>query len=249
MVDRYIPPAKELTGADRSNEHHQAYSGSIAVISRIMQKMRQLLLLFGCIIVFSACRKEEEDPPIPEPITQTDPFTPSLTGIQGVQMNVDGDAVVLVHGGSLIPFYNADGNQDPPQSYKSFSSGLYDGSLGANVFELKIGTLSYTTEFLDPAAFQEFFNEGTRTYGPTTSPGQSHVAIEYTDPDGMLWSTLQGSMQQNGSILEFTDVATGYDDLGAWVKVIAHFNCNVFNASGTARTITNGELMLEYRDY
>ncbi len=215
-----------------------------------MMNVRQLLWIVGCAFLLSACKKDESDPPITTPTpTPADQFTPSLGGTQGVQMQIDGDVVTLVHGGSRIPFYFADGVLDPPQSYKFYAAGIFDGSMNTNVFELKVGTLTYSEDFFDPALFQQFFQPGARMFGSTTTINLSRVAIEYTDPDGMLWSTQQGSALQDGSAFEFTQAATDQDDQGIWARVIAQFNCTVYNASGTSRTITNGELMLEFRDY
>ncbi len=212
--------------------------------------VRQLFWIGSCVLILSACKKEENDPPVTTPPpTPTDQFTPSLNGTQGVQMQVDGEEVTFVHGGSRIPFYFADGVIDPPQSYKFYAAGIYDGSVSTNVFELKVGTLNYADDFFDPALFQQFFNVGPRTFGNTTSINLSRVAIEYTDDNGVLWSTQQGSALQIGSAFEFTEVATDQDDQGVWVKAIAQFSCTVYNASGTSRTITNGESMLEFRDY
>ncbi len=205
--------------------------------------------LFLSILLFTGCKKEESDPPIIPAPAPTDQFTPSLTGTQGVQMQVDGDVITMVHGGSRIPFYFADGVIDPPQSYKFYAAGIFDGSVNTNVFELKVGTLNYADDFFDPALFQQFFTVGPRTFGSTTAVNLSRVAIEYTDDSGVLWSTQQGSAMQNGSVFTFTEVATDQDDQGVWAKVIANFNCTVYNSSGASRTITNGELMLEFRDY
>lgn len=213
---------------------------------RILQAIPIISMLF----LLSACGKDDDDPVIPEPGPTTPAtYEPTLYGDQGVQMTVDGQLFTAVEGGSIIPFYMADGvkNTPPQQSYRFYAAGMYSGQV--NVFQLHLGTLTYTSTFLDPVLFQEFFATGPREYGITSAPGMSHVKIEFIDGDGVLWSTEQGSGEQENSTFTIADVLTGYDEQSVYARIISNFNCTLYDPGGDPKTVTEGILMLEFREY
>jgi hypothetical protein len=200
-------------------------------------------------ILLASCSKPNDPvPPAPGPGGPA-PFQPALSGPQGVEMTVDGEVVTLVQGGGIIPFYLVDGvqNTPPSPSYRFYTAGMHTN--GENVFELHLGTLSYSDPFLDPGEFEEFFSPGPREYGQTNVSGISRVAIEYLDEDGTLWSTLQGSAAQPNSSFVITAVNTGFDDLGVYARIIVFFSCAFYNSGGANKPVTNGVLTLEFREY
>ncbi len=204
------------------------------------------------LLFLSACSRDNDDAVTPTPGPggpAQEVYTPVLNGPQGVQMQVEGELVTHVQGGALIPYFNADGVQNtPPQpSYRYYHAGMYDGE--RNVFEMHLGILSYTDAFLDPGMFEEFFSEGPREYGSTTSPGLSRVALHYLDADSVLWTTGQGSALQANSTFTITQSSTGYDDLSVFARVICNFECTLYNSGGASMPVTNGILMFEFREY
>ncbi len=215
--------------------------------------LRSLLAFLLVPLLMVSCKKDD---PAPPPATGGGPegpaqFTPSLSGHQGVGLTMDGTYVSYVHSGGssgeVIPVYDVQTMQGAT-SYKSFMSGLFQGSIGENVFELHLGTLGYTEVFLDPKQFINYFQPGPVAYGTVTAPNLSQVMILHNDAQGQVWSTLLGSADQTNSTFTITEVDSGFDDLGAWTRVIATFDCKLYNNSGASKSVTGGGLMLEFRD-
>ncbi|MEO8587987.1 MAG: hypothetical protein ABI432_01345 [Flavobacteriales bacterium] len=214
--------------------------------------MRTLFLAIPAFaMLLSGCKKDEDDPT--PPVTNPPPpsFTLTLNGSQGVQMLIDGAMVGISEGDLVIPFYQEDGviNQLPELSTRFYGAGLYNSTTEANGFLMQLGTLDFEGPVVVPQDFWNFFATGTRVYGPATS-GLDGLELEWTDDAGALWSTRCGSGIQSGSVFNITEVSTSVDKLGAIVRILASFNCKLYNCStGATKVVSSGMLMLEFRDF
>lgn len=209
-----------------------------------------LLLLFPAFaLLLGACKKEEEDPPPPDD-PEPPAFTLTLNGSQGVQLLMNGSMVTIGEADMIVPFYQEDGviNDPPVPSTRFYGAGLYNATADWTAFLMQIGTLAFEGPSVNPEDFWNFFNTGARPYSPVGT--LNGVELAWTDETGTVWSTRCGSGIQSGSVFTITEVATSEDKLGRIARILATFNCKMYNCStGEGREVSSGMLVLEFRDF
>lgn len=93
------------------------------------------------------------------------------------------------------------------------------------------------------AVFKNFFTPGTYPYSPRASAG---VAIDWTDKNGVTWSTDAGSADQTGSVFKITAVEDFPSFNAYYIKVTVEFNCKIYNDAGESKVLTNGKAVVAF---
>lgn len=209
-----------------------------------------LLMLPVFTILLAGCKKEDDvTPPVVTPPPPA--FTLTLNGNQGVEMVIDGNMITIGESAEIVAFFEEDGviNPAPEVSTRFYGAGLYNATAEANAFLMRIGTLEFEAPVVFPDAFWTFFVAGTRAYG-SASGGLDALELDWTDGDGVVWSTRCASGVQSGSVFTITEVATDADKLGTIARIKASFNCKLYNCiTGATKTVSSGVLVLQFRDF
>ncbi len=212
--------------------------------------IRHILLPCSLVVVlFVGCRKED-------PITQPPPAPPDppptfeldLNGPQGMQLTAGDTTYTYVDGDAYSAVYQVGGTTGTP-STRYYIAGLAGGDEGDLVAAIRIGTVTYEGVQVDIDDFYTLLATGAKIVAPATTGGQG-VEIEFLDADAQLWSTRCGSTAQPGSGFTITEMEPGYDGVGAFARIVAVFNCTVYNCStGASMALTNGGAVLEFREF
>ncbi len=108
----------------------------------------------------------------------------------------------------------------------------------AGTTELKIERrILHTYASVSNITFRTFLNTAT-TY--TTAPSDG-VAISWGDETGVTWSTSNAPATQTGSVFTIVSVADEPGQTDYTVRVTATFNCTLYDATGNAKVLTNGQ--------
>jgi len=209
------------------------------------------ILAVGVLLFLGACKKEEVADPTPPAAPPPAAEDISITGVQGARLFIDGVPVRINEGGDTLSIFFTDGvlNEPPALSRRYYAVSLHNGTLDVPVFRMRIGTLAYIGPQVLSDEFWAFFDPGARTYGPATAGGNG-VEIAWRDANGVTWTSECGSSDQSGSALNITEVVTAQDKLGPIARVKATFNCTLYDcATGATRTLTNGVVVLDFRDF
>lgn len=91
--------------------------------------------------------------------------------------------------------------------------------------------------------FKAFFSPGTYPYSKDAVDG---VSVGWTDKAGNHWRTSSGSANQAGSSFKITSVKDVNALNGYFVAVTAEFNCNLYNETGSKKTLTNGKAVVVF---
>lgn len=103
--------------------------------------------------------------------------------------------------------------------------------------EVRFGDLYYSSNnYADKDLFYNYFvtGSGQFTYGIDASGSTSErkVNIIYTDANGDVWRTTDGSGAQAGSTFEITQMLQLNKESGYVLKFRAKFHCNLYNGDG-----------------
>lgn len=212
--------------------------------------IRNILLVLAAPFVLAACAKDPPTPPnnpAPPPAPPDDPpFELSLDGPIGFQMTAGGSTTTWVEGGEFVALFGIDGETGTP-STRLYVAGLEADDGRSATF--RIGTLTYDGPVVTPEEFHGFLSPGARPLAPLM-PLPGGVVIDYRDASGVLWSTVCGSAAQGGGYFAITNMATGSDDLGMWVRVVAVFQGTLYNcATGASMQMTDGGAVLEFWEF
>lgn len=198
--------------------------------------MKKITLLLIAAIMFNySCKKDSKDNSNPGPevisIESTSRVTASIDGA-GYSKIEDNQTV---RGGT-----SADKSLSPlPDSCKANYTSYF-----SNV-DQTVGYFSITKRRLvyqggsspSNAVFKGFFNPGTYPYAVIPLNG---IIVTYYDAAGKTWSTDMGSKNQTGSVFTISQIKEESQFGQYSIKVMANFNCKLYNDSGEQKTLTNG---------
>jgi len=132
----------------------------------------------------------------------------------------------------------------PDSSNAAYGSVLMDASLTNEYFDVTrnghhfLGSSAENSEFLD------FFSAGNYSY---TTEEVNGVSISWRDETtGTIWTTYNGSSDQTGSEFVIEQVKVLSTQFEYTIKVLAHFNCKLYDGSGNSKTVTEGKFVGQY---
>lgn len=202
------------------------------------------------LLAFAACKKKSSDPdPTPAGTTTTTGSTTSTTGntttidinsAPQVSYSLDGTAVAYVTDGTN--YFGGSGSSG--NTNWTYDSGIDNGN-SKTYFNITKGTITTAGGSPDDATFKTLFPVASAPYSVNAANG---VEISIWDSNDVMWSTSLGSGNQSGSsfnIVQTKDEQQGY----LYVKTYITFSCKVYNAAGTAKTITNGKYVGHFGNF
>jgi hypothetical protein len=99
----------------------------------------------------------------------------------------------------------------------------------------------------DDSSFLHAFDPGSYSYTTELDRG---VSISWRDEsNGTVWTTYSGAADQTGSefVIEQTKFLSAQFDYT--IKVLAHFNCKLYDGNGNSKTLTDGKFVGEFANY
>ncbi len=112
--------------------------------------------------------------------------------------------------------------------------------------EVRLGDSYYSSnDYSDQDQFYDYFRTGSGQWAYGIDAGgdatERKVEILYTDANGDVWSSANGSASQAGSTFEITEVYKSNKTSGYVLKFRAKLQCNLYNDNGDAivANITN----------
>ena len=107
---------------------------------------------------------------------------------------------------------------------------------GATAFNLQKGILrSYSS--VSNLTFSSFFAPGSYPFDVSPDDG---IRIAWTDQAGNVWATNKGSGDQTGSLFTINSVNDEPGQADYTVRVVASFNCKLYDDSGNQVTLIDG---------
>lgn len=201
-----------------------------------------LLFVVLFVVAFTGCSKDDDND------SPTNPGTPSVTVDSPTQTSfkVNNVATSYVSAVSNVESYysNSSSISTPPNTSEIvFGYGFQKvvGSNYVNLFDVELGTYEFVTS--DSASFVNFFPEQSIAYSNAAANG---VRIVYYDENGDQWASDYGSAAQTGSTFVIQDTKFRYSGGDKYMKVKASFSCNVYDGSGSFKTITDGVAVFDF---
>lgn len=193
-----------------------------------------LPILFAGLTLASACKKDDDDD---DNITPTEITINSYPQFAGT---VDGTAVEYVSTDGHSIGFGVDQSIDTVinQTDAIYYSGLNQmGNDSTLLVQIRMGTLTFPNGSLTESQFVAFFATGNYSY---TDGADDGIEINYTDENGINWSTSNGS--QSGSAFTIKEKQVDEDLQGAGfysVKILAELNFKLYDDDGNSKTITD----------
>ncbi len=206
-----------------------------------MNKIKLLFIALILLMVVGGCKKRTTTP-IPAANSSVATSTNSVNSFTG---NIDGVAYTYKEGVNDV-----EGSSISNKSLNagSTSSGIFGTTLDYSttddgIMSINKGTIYFTDSSPDNAAFKSFFSTGTYLY---SLHGANGVEVNWTDANGVDWSTSYGTGDQTGSTfsIQTSQVAATINDY--YIKVTLKFSCKLYNTSGQSKTLTNGVYVGEF---
>jgi hypothetical protein len=201
-----------------------------------------LLLAVSFVVAFTGCSKDDDND------SPTNPGTPAITVDSPTQTSfkVNNVATSYVSAVSNVESYysNSSSISTPPNTSEIvFGYGFQKvvGSNYVNLFDVELGTYEFVTS--DSASFVNFFPKQSVAYSNAAANG---VRIVYYDENGDQWASDYGSAAQTGSTFVIQDTKFRYSGSDKYMKVKASFSCNVYDGSGSFKTITDGVAVFDF---
>lgn len=201
-----------------------------------------LLLMILMVVAFIGCSKDDDND------SPTNPGTPAITIDSPTQVSfkVNSVAVSYVSAASNVESYFSNSSllaTFPDTSETVFGYGFQKavGSNYINLFDVEKGTYEFVTS--DSALFVGFFPEQSVPYSNAAANG---VRIIYYDENGDQWASDYGSAAQTGSTFVIQDTKFRISGGDKYMKVKASFSCNVYDGSGSFKTITDGVAVFDF---
>lgn len=198
-------------------------------------KKHSLYLALGVLVTFASCTKKTQSTSSSSNNNNTNNgitvnSTPQFTG------SIGGTSYSLVNG---TTYTNGTGSSKGGSNPKTATYSSYIVNAANSGININKGTISYpsTSSMPDTATFRLFFAPNTYSYSVNYVNG---VEVTWTDANGVIWSTSNGTGSQTGSTFKIT--AEQYaNDLGYQdEKVLINFSCTLYNPGGTSMQLTNG---------
>ena len=92
----------------------------------------------------------------------------------------------------------------------------------------------------DNITFQNFFATGNIPYSVNAKKG---IEIEYWDTHNVHWSTSNGTANETGKTFTISAVK---DEGNGYARILASFNCNLYDSIGHSQTLTNGVFLGDF---
>jgi hypothetical protein len=204
-------------------------------------KKNTVLLVVCAITLFAGCKKKDDNNASPQPaqVTPTPTPTPVVVNINSTPQftgTINGTAYSLVNGATYTSGVSSQKQIGSP-STASYASLIGNDNTNQPYLTINKGTMTFNGSMPDTASFDAFFPVGSYTYSMNYAKG---IEIDWIDPSGNQYSTSMGSGNQSNSSFKVTakqvSMVFGYYQ----VKIMATFNCTLYNISGTSITLTNG---------
>lgn len=204
--------------------------------------------LFATVVLVGCNKDEEEDEPEEEPIPQEEVV--EIDDLEIFKGTIDGEEFSyedITNNCSAYPAIHLI-SDDPANSIEEVAQGgvLIDWDTDDTLGAFVLGTIELNDGLSTKQVYYDLFSVGTHPYAEN---GDNGVIIYYSDDQGTLYSSDWGSANQSGSSFEITEVI---DDV--WLgdpalRVLAEFNCKVYDSQGNAKTIIEGTLLFEVLMY
>ena len=200
--------------------------------------MKKFTFLFTAIVVTLAvsCKKDKtatpssSTPSSPPVATVTINSTPQFSG------TINGTNYSLVNGVTYSSGV-ASNKQGGAPSTASYASLIGNYNTNQPYLTINKGTMTFNFSMPDTASFDAFFPVSSIPFSKNNANG---IDIDWIDPNGNQYSTSLGSANQSGSAFAITAKQvtniSGYQN----VKVMATFNCTLYNSTGGSVVLTGG---------
>jgi hypothetical protein len=192
-----------------------------------------IVLTVGIIALLASCKKKDDNnatPTNPPSNVVTINSTPQFTG------TINGTGYNLINGNTYSSGVSSNKQIGSP-SKGSYASLIGNDNTNQPYLTINKGTMTFNGSAPDTASFDAFFPVGSYTYSINYANG---IEIDWIDPNGNQYSTSMGTGNQSNSSFTVTakhvSMVSGYYQ----VKVLATFNCTLYNSSGASITLTNG---------
>jgi hypothetical protein len=196
------------------------------------------LIIMGLATIIS-CKKKDDTSTSTTPSNNTPAVTinsmPQFTG------NVGGTNLSLVTPNTGSAATSSDDNLGTDTCtfvYEAWISSLTN----ATTIQVTKGTLLYVSGYPDNTTFQKFFPVGTLPY---SANGKKGIAIDYWDATNVHWSTSNSPATESG--MTFT-VSAEKDEGNGYARILANFNCILYDSLGHSKTLTNGVFLGDFNN-
>ena len=198
-------------------------------------KKTTILLTIGIIALLAGCKKKDDNNATPSNSNPpsnviTINSTPQFTG------TINGTGYSLVEGNTYSSGVSSNKQIGSP-SKASYASLIGNDNTNQPYLTINKGMMSFNGSMPDTASFDAFFPGGSYTYSINHVSG---IEIDWIDPNGNQYSTSMGTGNQSSSAFTVTakhvSMVSGYYQ----VKILATFNCTLYNSSGGSIILTNG---------
>jgi hypothetical protein len=213
----------------------------------LMKKLLFICLSLLCVFWFSACKKDGDNTPTPQPATIDTIKFEGLSVYSPVQFKgeVDGVPVHLI--ADMKDFFPVNGDITTHdlggKSTIAYTAGIYQFSTMQSVMA-SCGVLDYVKD-VTPTQSNFFALFGIKKY----TFGKDEITVSYTDSSSNSDWTTEVGIQPLESNFEIIDaLSTGTDDFPK-VKALLRFNCTLYNYDDTTKSkkITNGILVANFK--
>lgn len=198
-------------------------------------KKTTVLVALCAIVILAGCKKDDNNATpsqnnTPPNNAVTINSTPQFTG------TINGTGYSMVNGNTYSSGV-ASNKQIGSPSKASYASLIGNENTNQPYLTINKGMMTFSGSMPDTASFDAFFPVGSYTYSPNYVSG---IEIDWIDPNGNQYSTSMGTGNQANSSFKVTakqvSMVSGYYE----VKILATFNCTLYNSSGGSITLTNG---------
>jgi hypothetical protein len=208
--------------------------------TKFVKKVVFILVSVAMIFVV-ACRKATSVPIINPAVNINS--TPQFTAI------INGNSYNFVNGSTYASNTTSNTQIRVPgrtRNTAEFTSLISASGAGYPSLSIDKGTVSFPTgsNLPDTATFDAFFSPGTYNYSYSDTNG---IQIDWVDPNGNIYNTSMGS--QIGSTFNITAKQVGSLYGTYQVKIMATFNCTLYNAAGNSVALTKGTYIGYYLNH
>lgn len=210
---------------------------------RLVQAPAITMTLLVLLLVFS-CKKEEPEEEI-EPFS----LSPTVTVYDPeiFTCKVDGKHVEFNdHDGALVNPTTWDLEEIDAEKTIVAEGALIFSTSDDAMGGFCLGTLTHYDGVSTKTDYDELFSKGGKNF---TELGGEGVVMFYTTEDSTVYRSDWGSANQSGSTFEITAVKDSRWLGWPALKVLAEFNCKVYNEEGDQLDLTEGILLLEVITY
>jgi len=137
-------------------------------------------------------------------------------------------------------------NNFPDSSIKNYNSMLVNWIGSISYFEVNRNGHKFLGSFPEDSLVEQYIMPGTYDYSMTDVDG---ISIRWWDDQGIPWGTDQGPADQTGSVFTIDQVQVDTNFIDYTIKVLAHFNCTLYNGVGESKTVTNGVFVGSFQNY